>query len=60
MAMLEVGARHGGTISAEHGIGRQLVTELVRLGDPIRLAIMRDIKRTLDPKNLMNPGALLA
>jgi len=60
MAIHDVAARHGGTISAEHGIGRKLVTELERLGDPIRLAIMRDIKRTLDPKNLMNPGALLA
>ncbi|MDN2582237.1 FAD-binding oxidoreductase [Aquibium sp. ELW1220] len=60
MAIHDVAVRHGGTISAEHGIGRKLVTELERLGDPVRLAIMRDIKRTLDPANLMNPGALFA
>lgn len=45
---------------AEHGIGRKPVTELERPGDPVRLAVMRDIRRTLDPANLMNPGALLA
>lgn len=60
MAIHDVAARHGGTISAEHGIGRKLVTELERLGDPVRLAVMREIKRTLDPANLMNPGALFA
>jgi len=58
MAIHDVAARHGGTISAEHGIGRKLVTELQRLVDPVRLAVMREIKRTLDPSNLMNPGAL--
>ncbi|WP_187968818.1 FAD-binding oxidoreductase [Aquibium microcysteis] len=60
MAIHDVAMRHGGTISAEHGIGRKLVTELERLGDPVRLAVMREIKRTLDPSNLMNPGALFA
>ena len=60
MAVHDVAMRHGGTISAEHGIGRKLVTELERLGDPVRLAVMREIKRTLDPSNLMNPGALFA
>ena len=58
-AIHDVAVRFGGTISAEHGIGRKLTSELERLGDPVRLALMRDIKRALDPKNLMNPGALL-
>lgn len=49
-----------GSISAEHGIGRSKRDELTRYKDPVELAIMRDLKRTLDPKGLMNPGALLA
>lgn len=58
MAIHDVATRFGGAISAEHGIGRKLTTELDRLGDPVRLSLMRDIKRALDPKNLMNPGVL--
>jgi FAD/FMN-containing dehydrogenase len=58
-AVHDIAARFGGTISAEHGIGRKLTTELERLGDPVKLDMMRAIKGTLDPKGLMNPGALL-
>jgi len=49
----------GGSVSAEHGIGRQKVEELERYGDPARLAAMRAIKAALDPKGIMNPGAVL-
>ena len=49
----------GGTISAEHGIGRKLTSELARLGDPVRLAVMAQVKAALDPKGLMNPGVLI-
>jgi FAD/FMN-containing dehydrogenase len=49
----------GGSISAEHGIGRLKVAELERLGDPAKLAAMRAIKATLDPLGIMNPGAVL-
>lgn len=60
MAVHDIALRFGGTISAEHGIGRKLTSELERLGDPVKLAVMRDIKKALDPENLMNPGALLS
>ena len=50
----------GGTISAEHGIGRLKVKDLQRLGDPVRLAVMRAMKMALDPNGIMNPGAVLA
>jgi FAD/FMN-containing dehydrogenase len=33
---------------------------LARYGDPGKRAIMRAIKRTLDPGNLMNPGKIFA
>ncbi len=49
----------GGSISAEHGIGRLKVDDLVRYGDPARLAAMRAIKAALDPLGIMNPGAVL-
>ncbi|MCX7888782.1 MAG: FAD-binding oxidoreductase [Rhodobacteraceae bacterium] len=49
----------GGTISAEHGIGRLKVEDLERYGDPARLAAMRAVKRALDPAGIMNPGAVL-
>jgi len=49
----------GGSISAEHGIGRLKVAELERFGDPAKLAAMRAIKAALDPVGIMNPGAVL-
>jgi FAD/FMN-containing dehydrogenase len=52
-------ARLGGSISAEHGLG-QLKREEVRLHkDPLELELMAALKRTLDPRGLMNPGKLL-
>ena len=49
-----------GSISAEHGIGRMKVGELNRYGDPTKLAAMRAIKAALDPKGIMNPGAVIS
>ncbi|MCX7646134.1 MAG: FAD-binding oxidoreductase [Rhodobacteraceae bacterium] len=50
----------GGSVSAEHGIGRLKVADLERYGEPAKLAAMRAIKRALDPLGIMNPGAVLA
>ncbi len=50
----------GGSISAEHGIGRLKTADLARYGDPARLAAMRAIKAALDPAGIMNPGAVLS
>jgi len=58
-AIHDVGARFGGTFSAEHGVGRKLPEELARLGDPLRYEFMQQIKRVFDPENRMNPGVLL-
>ncbi|WP_299502723.1 FAD-binding oxidoreductase [uncultured Roseobacter sp.] len=49
----------GGSVSAEHGIGRLKVADLQRYGDPAKLAAMRAIKSALDPLGIMNPGAVL-
>ncbi len=49
----------GGSVSAEHGIGRLKVDDLERYADPTKLAAMRAIKAALDPLGIMNPGAVL-
>ena len=50
---------HGGSVSAEHGVGRLKVDDLERYVDPTKLAAMRAIKAALDPAGIMNPGAVL-
>ena len=52
-------AAHGGSVSAEHGVGLLKLHELEARKDPVALAMMRDIKRSLDPRNTMNPGRVL-
>ena len=50
---------HGGTFSAEHGIGALKADELAARKSPVALAMMRAIKRALDPQGLFNPGRML-
>jgi D-lactate dehydrogenase (cytochrome) len=48
-----------GTCTGEHGVGLGKMGSLrMELGDDV-IDVMRDIKRTLDPENLMNPGKVL-
>ncbi len=49
----------GGSVAAEHGVGRLKVEDLERYGDPAKLAAMRAIKAALDPLGILNPGAVL-
>lgn len=49
----------GGSISAEHGIGRLKKHLLPGVKDPVELALMKAIKATLDPRGILNPGAVL-
>jgi FAD/FMN-containing dehydrogenase len=49
----------GGSISAEHGIGRLRRAELARRKSPVELALMRQLKAALDPKDILNPGAVI-
>ena len=53
-------ARHGGSISAEHGIGSLKAAKLPHYKSPVALRMMRAIKQALDPKGIMNPGRVLA
>jgi FAD/FMN-containing dehydrogenase len=50
---------HGGSISAEHGIGRMKTADLEKYGDPAKLAAMRAIKVALDPRGILNSGAVV-
>jgi FAD/FMN-containing dehydrogenase len=50
----------GGSVSAEHGVGRLKTGDLQKYGDPVKLAAMRAIKDALDPRGILNPGAVLA
>ncbi|TFY96440.1 FAD-binding oxidoreductase [Ramlibacter rhizophilus] len=51
--------RHGGSISAEHGVGSLKVDSLPDYKSPVALGMMRAIKGGLDPRNLMNPGRVV-
>lgn len=60
MAMISV--KHGGSVSAEHGIGLEkkgLLVEEMRFNDNMRtLELMKSIKRIFDPKNILNRGKI--
>ncbi len=51
--------RFEGSISAEHGVGELKVGKLPLYKDPTALAMMRAVKKALDPHNIMNPGRVL-
>jgi FAD/FMN-containing dehydrogenase len=48
-----------GSISAEHGIGRLKRVELTHYKSPLEIELMRMLKRTLDPKGILNPGKVV-
>ena len=49
-----------GSITAEHGIGRYRAAELHEHRSTTEMALMRAVKRAIDPSDMMNPGAVLA
>ncbi len=49
----------GGSISAEHGIGRLRRDENIHYKSSVEIELMRKIKRALDPDNIMNPGKVI-
>jgi FAD/FMN-containing dehydrogenase len=51
--------KHHGSISAEHGIGLLKKDYLGYSRSPEELAVLRLLKRTLDPQNLLNPGKVI-
>ena len=53
-------AAYGGSVAAEHGVGRLKTADLARYGDPTRVALMRAVKAAFDPLGILNPGAVLS
>ena len=58
-AMFDLVESLGGSISAEHGIGRLKAAEFARRADAVELDVMRALKKALDPKGILNPGKVL-
>ena len=58
-AASEAIVRHGGTISHQHGVGRDHRPWLAAEKGDLGLAVLADVARRLDPDGLLNPGVLL-
>ncbi|MBN2123911.1 MAG: FAD-binding protein, partial [Deltaproteobacteria bacterium] len=48
----------GGTLTGEHGIGLSKAPYMTLEHDPVAMEVMRSIKKTLDPNNILNPGKM--
>jgi glycolate oxidase len=48
----------GGVVSAEHGIGTEKSAAFFEFEDPVKIGLMREIKRAFDPRGILNPGVL--
>ena len=58
-AVFRAGMDLGGAISGEHGIGTEKKKYFLELEDPVKLNLMRAIKRAFDPHGILGPGNLL-
>ncbi|WP_413712080.1 FAD-binding oxidoreductase [Rhizobium sp. Rhizsp82] len=58
--IFDVTDKHGGSISAEHGIGRVKQSAFLKRADPLTLELSRRIKDAFDPKHLLSEGRILA
>ena len=52
--------RLGGTITAEHGVGKIRVKNLSQYSEKKAIELMKDIKRVFDPNNILNPGTIIS
>ena len=48
-----------GSISAEHGIGRSKVNDLIKYSSPVKVNLMKKLKNIFDPNGIMNPGVII-
>jgi FAD/FMN-containing dehydrogenase len=59
-AVEALAVEHGGSFSAEHGIGQLRASGLRRHKPDVDIALMTALKQAIDPRNLMNPGKILS
>lgn len=57
--VFEIIGELGGTISAEHGIGRLKRELLAEVKSPLEIDLMRRLKTAFDPNGILNPGKVL-
>jgi FAD/FMN-containing dehydrogenase len=57
--LYEVVITLGGSISAEHGIGRLKRDLMRKIKSPVELQMMKDVKKLFDPRNILNPHKVL-
>ena len=62
MELGRIALSHGGSVSAEHGVGIEkkelLKEEFTMRNSPGTLSLMKAVKLAIDPKNLMNRGKI--
>ncbi|MCX5572234.1 FAD-binding oxidoreductase [Kaistia nematophila] len=56
--IFEIVDRRGGSISAEHGIGRVKRSAFEKRASATQMELLRAIRSAIDPDNRMNPGAI--
>ena len=55
----DIVAEMGGSITAEHGVGRLRMAEMMHYKSPVEIGLMRRLKTAFDPANILNPGKVL-
>lgn len=58
-AINELVMKYGGSVAAEHGIGQLKRQELATFKDPVAYKLMQNIKKQLDPYNILNPEKII-
>jgi glycolate oxidase len=58
-SVFRAGMALGGAISGEHGVGTEKKRYFLELEDPVKIELMRAIKRVFDPHGILGPGNLL-
>ncbi|MEL7187760.1 MAG: FAD-binding oxidoreductase [Pseudomonadota bacterium] len=58
-AIYDLVIQFGGSISAEHGVGQTKREWMPRVRSDVEMRLMRSLKNTLDPDNILNPGKVI-
>jgi FAD/FMN-containing dehydrogenase len=54
-----IAADYGGAVTAEHGVGMHKVKYLHHSRSDAEIALMRQLKQSMDPNNILNPGRVI-